>query len=77
MAATKRSAMDRGVLVVKILAHKPKMRDMKRLEDVDFLINYAGSPNEYVSYETCLDIIPAHLCEYLAQNGPLVYSSRR
>ncbi|GAU96698.1 hypothetical protein RvY_08106 [Ramazzottius varieornatus] len=75
--ATKRSAMDRNTQVVKILAHKPKELEIKRLEDVDFLINYAGSPNEFVPYETCLEKIPAHLCEYLAQNGPIFYPSRR
>ena len=77
LSATKRSAMDRGMQVDKILTHQPKLLDIKRLEDVNFLINYTSIPNEFVSYETRLEKIPAQLCEYLVQTGPLFCLNRR
>jgi hypothetical protein len=67
------SGVEKGHNVVKILAHKPKELIISRLEDVDFLVNYAGeSSNEFVEYEVCIRQIPVHVAEYLARVNPLL-----
>ena len=70
------SGVEKNHNVVSILAHKPKELVIRRLEDVDFLVNYAGeTPNEYVEYEVCIKHIPNYVADYLARIPGILWIS--
>ncbi|XP_055346298.1 chromobox protein homolog 2-like isoform X2 [Paramacrobiotus metropolitanus] len=61
------SGIEMGKLAVNVLGHKPANLRIRTLSDVEFLVNYADHPQEYVPYITCIERIPNLIAEYLAR----------
>ncbi|XP_055351013.1 uncharacterized protein LOC129597471 [Paramacrobiotus metropolitanus] len=61
------SGVEQGKLVVNIIAFKPAQLRIRSLNDVQYLINYADHPQDFVPHAVCIQHIPVHVAEYLAQ----------
>ncbi|XP_055330501.1 uncharacterized protein LOC129582869 [Paramacrobiotus metropolitanus] len=67
VATNGQSGVELGKLVVNIIAFKPAQLRIRSLNDVQYLINYADHPQEFVPHTVCIHHIPVHVAEYLAQ----------
>ncbi|XP_055347240.1 uncharacterized protein LOC129594544 [Paramacrobiotus metropolitanus] len=67
VATNGQSGVELGKMVVNIIAHKPAELRIRSLNDVQYLINYADHPQDFVPHAVCIQHIPVHVTEYLAQ----------
>ncbi|GAV02950.1 hypothetical protein RvY_13451 [Ramazzottius varieornatus] len=62
------SALETGTFTGTIVGYKPREAGIRTLDDLSFMLTYAGREPEFVDYKVCMEKIPEEVAQFLFKN---------